>query len=110
VTVTFNGEPISLQGMSTEQMVQIIDRVHQQWDECWRQQFPDRFRNDNLPQGRRRDRIALDDTSAGGLVTPSSREGNVMPAKPQPPSRERSVMPRIAPLPLARSVMRRSWQ
>jgi hypothetical protein len=43
VTVTFNGESISLEGMSTEQMAQIIDAAHSRWDERWRQQFPDRF-------------------------------------------------------------------
>jgi hypothetical protein len=47
VTVTFNGESISLQGMSTEEMAQIIDLAHQRWDERWRQQFPDRFPNEN---------------------------------------------------------------
>lgn len=46
-TVTFNGESISLQGMSTEQMAEIIDLVHQRWDERWRQQFPDRFPDDS---------------------------------------------------------------
>ena len=47
VTATFNGESISLQGMSTEHMAQIIDLMHQRWDERWRQQFPDRFPDDN---------------------------------------------------------------
>lgn len=47
VTATFNNESISLQGMSAEQMAQIIDMAHQRWDERWRQQFPDRFPDDN---------------------------------------------------------------
>lgn len=47
VTATFNGESISLQGMSTKQMAQIIDLAHQRWDDRWRQQFPDRFPDDN---------------------------------------------------------------
>jgi len=46
VTVTFNGESISLEGMSAEQMAQIIDAAHNRWDERWRQQFPDRFPDD----------------------------------------------------------------
>ena len=47
VTATFNGEPISLQGMSTEQMARIIDLLHQRRDDRWRQQFPDRFPDGN---------------------------------------------------------------
>lgn len=46
-TATFNDESISLQGMSTEQMAEIIDLAHQRWDERWRQQFPDRFPSDS---------------------------------------------------------------
>lgn len=46
-TATFNGESISLQGMSTEQMAEIIDLARQRWDERWRQQFPDRFPADS---------------------------------------------------------------
>jgi hypothetical protein len=41
VTATFNGESISLEGMSAEQMAQIIEAAHNRWDERWRQQFPD---------------------------------------------------------------------
>lgn len=51
VTATFNGESISLQGMSTEQMAQIIDLAHQRWDERWRQQFPDQFPGENHSGG-----------------------------------------------------------
>lgn len=42
-TVTFNGESISLEGMSVMEMTQIIDKAHEQWDDRWRKQFPDRF-------------------------------------------------------------------
>lgn len=51
VTATFNGESISLEGMSTEQMAQIIDLAHQRWDKRWREQFPDRFPDDNCSSG-----------------------------------------------------------
>lgn len=51
VTATFNGESISLEGMSVEQMTQIIDTAHQRWDERWRQQFPDRFPDDSDSTG-----------------------------------------------------------
>ncbi len=50
-TVTFNGESISLEGMSAEQMAQIIDLAHQRWDERWRGQFPDRFPDNNDSRG-----------------------------------------------------------
>jgi len=50
-TMTFNGESLSLEGMSVEQMAQIIDLAHQRWDERWRQQFPDRFPDDNGSRG-----------------------------------------------------------
>jgi hypothetical protein len=43
VTVTFNGESLSLEGMSVEEMAQIIDKARGQWDDRWRQRLPDRF-------------------------------------------------------------------
>jgi len=51
VTATFNGESISLQGMSVEQMAQIIDLAHQRWDERWRQQLRGGFSDDNNSRG-----------------------------------------------------------
>lgn len=50
-TLTFNGESLSLEGMSAEQMAQIIDLAHRRWDERWRQQFPDRFPDGNGSEG-----------------------------------------------------------
>jgi hypothetical protein len=40
---TFNGEQVSLEGMSVDEMGKFMDRRRRQWDDRWRQQFPDRF-------------------------------------------------------------------
>jgi hypothetical protein len=43
VTLTFNGESISLEGMSINEMARIIESAHARWDNQWREQFPERF-------------------------------------------------------------------
>jgi hypothetical protein len=43
VNITFNGESISLEGMSEEEMAKIIDAARVRRDELWREQLPDLY-------------------------------------------------------------------
>jgi hypothetical protein len=47
VTVTFNGEPISLEGMSAEEVTRIIGLARQKWREGWQQQSPAQLQGDS---------------------------------------------------------------